>query len=175
MSVPYVSPEQRRREHEEILAYIAKENAEKQRQAEAERDELDDWFESISFDDLPESMRPKPRPEENLKASDFADKSISPFTRNNQYHYQININHPAIAPVFQQYVRDECKSTPPISDHERILFEMRVISKLDSLRIFKEDYERPLTDKEIRDMKYQAIFESEKRAERAMWKEMSGR
>lgn len=176
MSVPYITPEQRRREHEEILAFIAKENAAKVQQTiEEERDEFDEWLENLSPDELPEFMRPKPKPEEILKASDFADKSVSPFTHGNKYNYQININHPAIAPVFQQYVRDECKSSPPISDHERIMFEMRVIHKLDSLGIFKQDYERPMTDEEIRDLKYQAMFDAEKRAERTMWKEMSNR
>ena len=174
MSVPYVSPEQRRREHEEILACIAKEKAEKERQAAEQHDELDDWFDSLSFDDFPDFMKPKPKPEDSLKASDFSDKSCSPFTRGGS-QYQININHPAIRPVYEQYIREECKTPAPISDHQRLMFEMRVIQKLDSLRIFKEDFERPITDKEIRDMKLKNYLEREKQDDYARKREIFGR
>lgn len=153
MSIPYVSPEKRMKEHAEILAMIAKDEAEKARQQE-EEDEF--WFDF----DFPASFPKHIKPEDNLKASDFSDKSISPFCGYNESHYQINIHHPAIKPVFDQYVKEEC-SAPPISDHERILFEMRVIHKLDMLRVFKEDYDRPASDEQIRAMKYKAIRDRE--------------
>ncbi len=160
MSIPYVSPEQRRREHEEILAYIAREKAEKERQ-EREREAEQALRDELEWEgDLPAELMPKPF-EDSLKASDFSDKSVSPFTKNGT-PYQININHPAIKPLFDKYVREECKSVPPISDHERIYFEMRIIHKLDSLHVFKEDFERKLTDTEIRSMKYQQIRERER-------------
>ncbi|MBR0542338.1 MAG: hypothetical protein IJK26_09060 [Clostridia bacterium] len=153
MNLPYVSPEQRAREHAEILAAIAKDREEKERQAKAEQE-----FDDFDFDFPFEVVR---RPEENLKRSDFADKSINPFMKYNSSHYQINITHPAIAPIFEQYVRSEC-SVPPISDHERIMFEMRVIHQLDRIGVFKEDYDRQLTDEEIRKMKYKAIRDRER-------------
>ena len=174
MSIPYVSPEQRRREHEEILAFIAKEKAEKEQQTEADRDEPDDWFENLSFDDLPDFMKPRPKPEESLKASDFTDKSCSPFTKNNN-HFQININHPAIRPVYEQYVQEECRTPAPISEHQRLMFEMRVIQKLDSLKIFKEDYEQPITDEEIRETNLKNYLEREKREDFARKREIFGR
>ena len=162
MSVPYISPERKQREHEEILAYIARENAEKERlrqEQEAREKEEQEFLEWIG--ELPPEMQPKPRFEETLKASDFADKSQSPFTKGNQ-HYQININHSAIRPIYDQYVQEECKGIRPITDHQRIFFEMRVIHRLNTLHIFKDDYIRPLTDQEIRNLKYQAIRERER-------------
>lgn len=154
MSIPHVTAEQRMREHAEILAAIARDE-ERSKQKQEQEDDI-----SFEFDfDFP--VPTVVRPEDNLKASDFSDKSISPFCGYNSSHYQINITHPAIKPVFDQYVREEC-STPPISDHERILFEMRVIHKLDSLHIFKEDYARSVSDEEIRAMKYKAIRDRER-------------
>ena len=150
MSIPHVTTEQRIREHAEILAAIARDE-ERSKQKQEQEDDM--WF---NFPTLVVIC-----PEDNLKASDFSDKSISPFCGYNSSRYQINIDHPAIKPVFDQYIREEC-SVPPISDHERILFEMRVIHKLDSLHIFKEDYARSVSDEEIRAMKYKAIRDRER-------------
>lgn len=154
MNIPYVSPERRMKEHAEILAAIAKDREEKERQAKQEQDEFFDFDFDFPFEVIH-------RPEESLKKSDFSDKSISPFARYNSFNYQINVAHPAIAPIFEQYVKNEC-SSPPISDHERIMFEMRVIHQLDRIGVYKDDYVKPLTDEQIRAMKYKAIRDRER-------------
>lgn len=154
MNIPYVSPERRAREHAEILAQIAKDRAEQERKAKE-----DAIFDEMIFD-YPD-FQPKPRPEEALTAADFSDKSISPFCGGNSSNYQINIAHPAIAPLFEKYVADE-HLVRPISDHHRILFEMHIIHQLDRLHIFKEDYAKPISHQEILNMKYQAIRDRER-------------
>lgn len=76
-----------------------------------------------------------------LKLEDFSDRTQSPFTRNNKYHYAININHPAILPHYERY-KDYLHENI-ITDHQRFMFEMQVQRELDRLHLTEYDFKPP--------------------------------
>jgi len=51
----------------------------------------------------------------------------SVWNENNPYGYKLNVNHPRIRPLYEQYIKEH--GGQPLSDRERFAFETMVITR----------------------------------------------
>lgn len=59
----------------------------------------------------------------------------------NKYGYKVNVNHPQIQPLYEQFKKE--LKTPILSDKERFEFESMIISK------YSKDQESEYTEKSV--------------------------